>query len=89
VGDKTSNTARNPETHIYLLEARVGQLRGCEIKAEGPKHAIHDQKGSKVGHLRYDTQVGKVPTEVRYKIIGRDIGQEDGERVYYVLFVTK
>ncbi|KAH7113157.1 hypothetical protein B0J13DRAFT_574809 [Dactylonectria estremocensis] len=89
VEDKASNAASNPENDGYVLKARVRRLRDCEIKPKGPKHVIRDRKDNEVGHLRFDTQPGKASTEVRCAIMGREIRGEDGERKYYVLFVTE
>jgi hypothetical protein len=81
--DKASNAASNPEDGGYALEAQVRRLQDCEIKPEG------DQKDNEVQHLCFDTQPGKVSTEVRCAIMGRETRGEDGKRKYYVLFVTE
>jgi hypothetical protein len=86
---KASNAASNLGNTGYILEARVRRLQDCEIKPEGPKQVIHDQKDNEVGHLRFDTQLGKDSTEVRCAIMGRETKRADDKRDYYVLFVTE
>jgi hypothetical protein len=70
----------------YVLKARVRRLRDCKIKLEG---VIFDEWDNEVGQLYFDTQPGNVLPEVRCAIMGREIGAEDGNRKYYVLFVTE
>jgi hypothetical protein len=70
----------------YVLKARVRRLRDCKIKLEG---VIFDEGDNEVGQLYFDTEPGNVLLEVRCAIMGREIGTEDGNRKYYVLFVTE
>jgi len=70
----------------YVVKARVRRLRDCKIKLEG---VIFDEGDNEVGQLYFDTELRNILPEVRCAIIGREIEVEDGNRKYYVLFVTK
>jgi hypothetical protein len=85
---KASDAATSPEDNGYVLEARVRRLRDCKMKPEGAKGVILDEEDNEVGQLYFDTQPGNVLPEVRCAIMGRGkTGAEDGNRLYYVLFV--
>jgi hypothetical protein len=79
---KASDAATSPEDDGCVLEARVRRLRDYEIKSEG---VMLDEEDNEVGRLYLDTQ-----PEVRCAIIGREQTRaKDGNRIYYVLFVTE
>lgn len=62
------------------------RLQDCEIKPEGSIHVIRDDKDDEVGHLCFDTQPRKAPTEVRCAIMERDtVGREGGKRCSLLL----
>lgn len=88
VEDKESNASNNPENDGYVLKARVRRLRDCEIKPEGLRHVIRDEK-DEVGHLCFDSQPGKALTEVWCAIMGKEARGKDGKWQYYVLLVTE
>jgi hypothetical protein len=80
-----ASDSTSPEDNGYVLEARVRRLRDCEIKPEGAKRVILDEEDNEVRQLYFDTQ-----PEVRCAIMGRERPRvEDGNRIYYVLFVTE
>jgi hypothetical protein len=80
-----ASDSTSPEDKGYVLEARVRRLRECEIKPEDAKRVILDEEDNEVRQLYFDTQ-----PEVRCAIIGREKTRvEDGNRIYYVLFVTE
>jgi hypothetical protein len=82
--------ASSTENDGYVLKARVRRLQNCEIKPDGvkPDGVIYDQD-KELGHLYFNTQPGNVPPEVRCAIMGRETGAEDGNWIYYVLFITE
>jgi len=84
VNVKASDAATSPENNDCVLEARVRRLRNCKIKPEGAKRVICGKEDNEVGQLWFDTE-----PEVWCAIMGRETGVEDGNRKYYVLFVTE
>ena len=84
VNVKASDAASSPESNDYVLEARVRRLRNCNIKPEGAKRIVCDKEDNEVGQLWFDTE-----PEVQCAIMGREARGKDGNRKYYVLFVTE
>ncbi len=100
VNVEASDAANSPENNGYVLEIRVRRLRNYNIKPEGVKRVIYNEEDNEVGQLWVDTEpevwVDTEPEvwvdtepEVWCAIIGREAEVEDGNRKYYVLFVTE
>jgi hypothetical protein len=74
---KANDAATSPEDDGYVLEARV-------------RRVVLDGKDNEVGQLYFDTQPWNVLPEVRCAIMGREKTEaNDGNRIYYVVFVTE
>ncbi len=74
---EANDAVTSPEDDGYVLEARV-------------RRVVLDGKDNEVGQLYFDTQPGNVLPEVRCAIMGREkTGAKDGNRIYYVVFVTE
>jgi hypothetical protein len=84
VAAKASDGATSTKKDSCILEARVRRLRDCEIRPEGAEGIMLDKEDNGLGQLYLDTK-----PEVRCAIMGREKSAEDGNRMYYVLFVTK